>query len=111
MTTTEATPDLCRSDMAAWKAVVARFQKPSTWRALWQVLNTVVVYLALWWGLYLSLQVSWWLTLPLAVLAGLFLVRVFIIFHDCGHGSFFRSRWANDALGIFTGLLAFTPYY
>jgi omega-6 fatty acid desaturase (delta-12 desaturase) len=109
--TVEATPAHSRNDIAAWKAVLARFQRPNTWRALWQVLNTVVVYLALWWGLYLSLRVSWWLTLPLAMFAGLMLVRVFIIFHDCGHGSFFRSRWANDALGIFTGLLTFTPYY
>ena len=44
----------------------------------------------------LSLAVSWWLTVPLAILAGGFLVRVFIIFHDCGHGSFFKSRGAND---------------
>jgi omega-6 fatty acid desaturase (delta-12 desaturase) len=60
--------------------------------------------------MYLSLAVSWWITAPLAILAGAFLVRVFIIFHDCGHGSFFKSRKANDALGIITGLLTFTPY-
>ena len=61
--------------------------------------------------MYFSLQVSWWLTLPLAVLAAGFLVRVFIIFHDCGHGSFFPSRKANDILGFITGVLTFTPYY
>jgi len=48
---------------------------------------------------------------PLAILAGGFLVRVFIIFHDCGHGSFFRSRKANDILGFITGVLTFAPYY
>jgi omega-6 fatty acid desaturase (delta-12 desaturase) len=48
---------------------------------------------------------------PLAVLAGGFLVRVFIIFHDCGHGSFFKSRKANNVLGIITGMLTFTPYH
>jgi omega-6 fatty acid desaturase (delta-12 desaturase) len=47
---------------------------------------------------------------PLAILTGAFLVRVFIIFHDCGHGSFFKSRKANDVLGMITGLLTFTPY-
>ena len=49
--------------------------------------------------------------MPLAILAGAFLVRVFIIFHDCGHGSFFKSRKANDILGFITGVLTFTPYH
>jgi omega-6 fatty acid desaturase (delta-12 desaturase) len=61
--------------------------------------------------MYLSLSVSWWLTFPLALLAGGLLVRVFIIFHDCGHGSFFKSRVANDVTGFIAGLLTFTPYY
>ena len=61
--------------------------------------------------MYLSLSVSVWLTLPLAVLAGAFLVRVFIISHDCGHGSFFKSRVANDVVGSITGLLCMTAYY
>jgi len=61
--------------------------------------------------MYLSHGVSWWLTVPLAILAGAFLVRVFIIFHDCGHGSFFKSEAANHIVGAVTGLLAFTPFY
>jgi omega-6 fatty acid desaturase (delta-12 desaturase) len=48
---------------------------------------------------------------PLAVLAGAILVRTFIIFHDCGHGSFFRSPKANHILGTITGVLTFTPYF
>ena len=55
-------------------------------------------------------QVSLWLTIPPAMLAGAFLVRLFIIFHDCGHGSFFNSRRANDIVGFITGALTFTPY-
>jgi len=47
---------------------------------------------------------------PLAILAGAFMVRVFIIHHDCGHGSFFKSPRANHILGAITGLLTFTPY-
>ena len=47
----------------------------------------------------------------LAGLAAAFLVRVFIIFHDCGHGSFFRSRRANDVIGFIAGMLTLTPYY
>ena len=99
------------ADIAAWKAIVAQYQKPAPWRSVWQIVNTVVPYGILWYLMHLSLAVSWWLTMPLAVLAGGFLVRLFIIFHDCGHGSFFRSRKANDAWGIITGVLTFTPYH
>jgi omega-6 fatty acid desaturase (delta-12 desaturase) len=96
---------------AAWKEVVTRYQQPSTGRALWQIVNTLVPYSILWYLMYLSLQVSWWITLPLAILAAGFLVRIFIIFHDCGHGSFFKSRTANDVVGFIAGILTFTPYY
>ncbi len=96
---------------SAWKEIVARYQKPAVWRGVWQVVNTLVPYAALWYLMYLSRAQSWWLTLPLAILAGAFLVRVFIIFHDCGHGSFFKSRKANDIWGFITGVLTFAPYY
>ncbi len=93
-----------------WKKAVARFQAPCPRRALWQVANTLLPYAALWGAMYWSLSVSYWLTLGLAAITGLLLVRVFIIFHDCGHGSFFKSRRANDILGFITGMLTFTPY-
>lgn len=93
-----------------WKEVVAKYQEPAFRRALWQLINTLVPYGALWYLMYLSLGISWWLTAGLALLAAGFLVRVFIVFHDCGHGSFFRSLRANDALGFITGVLCFTPY-
>jgi acyl-lipid omega-6 desaturase (Delta-12 desaturase) len=95
----------------AWKDIVARYQKSEVWPGVWQLVNTLVPYAALWYLMHLSLRVSWWLALPLAVLAAGFLVRVFIIFHDCGHGSFFPSRKANDILGFITGVLTFTPYH
>jgi omega-6 fatty acid desaturase (delta-12 desaturase) len=98
-------------DTTAWKQIVAEYQKPSLGRALWQIINTFGTYTLLWYLMYLSLSVSYWLTLPLAVLAGAFLVRIFIIFHDCGHGSFFKSRMANDVVGFIAGMLTFTPYY
>src|SRR5207248_2476420 len=99
------------TDHAVWKEIVARYQKPAIWRGVWQLINTLGPYAALWCIMYFSLAVSWWLTIPLAVLAGGFLVRVFIIFHDCGHGSFFKSRRANDVLGFVSGVLTFTPYF
>ena len=100
-----------REEIARWKAIVKEYQKPNAWRASWQIVNSVGGYVALWYLMYLSLSVSWWLTLPLAVLAGGFLIRVFIIFHDCGHGSFFKSQTANHFWGFVTGLLTFTPYH
>jgi omega-6 fatty acid desaturase (delta-12 desaturase) len=98
-------------DPTVWKEIVKQYQQPSTWRAVWQIVNTLVPFALLWYLMYLSLSVSWWLTLPLAILAGAFLVRIFIIFHDCGHGSFFKSRVANDVVGFITGVLTFTPFY
>lgn len=98
-------------DTADWKRIVAKYQKPSAPRALWQIANTLVPYALLWYLMYHTLAVSWWLTVPLAILAGAFLVRVFIIFHDCGHGSFFKSRRANHFWGFLCGLLTFTPFY
>ena len=97
-------------NITAWKPLVAAFQKPHAGRASWQVFNSVGAYIAVWCLMALTLHVSWFLTIPLAVLAGALLVRVFIIFHDCGHGSFFASRRANDLLGFMTGVLTFTPY-
>ena len=90
---------------------MARYQRPSTSRALWQIMNTVIPYGAVWYLMYLCRPVSWWLVVPLAVLAGGLLVRVFIIFHDCGHGSFFHSKLANNTVGVIAGLLTFTSYY
>jgi omega-6 fatty acid desaturase (delta-12 desaturase) len=61
--------------------------------------------------MYYALNISYWITLALAFPAAGFLTRVFIIFHDCGHGSFFKSRRANRVLGFFTALLTFIPSY
>src|SRR6266436_4304347 len=100
-----------RSEAPAWKQVVAKYQQPSIWRSGWQGVNSLAPYAVLWYLMYLVQAISVWMALPLAVLAGAFLVRVFIIFHDCGHGSYFKSRKANEVVGFLTGLLTFTPFY
>lgn len=100
-----------QSNIAAWKAIVAKHQQPSLWRSVFQIMNSVVPYGVLWFLMDRSLAVSGWPILPLAILAGGFLSRIFIIHHDCGHGSFFKSRKANDICGFITGVLTFTPYY
>jgi omega-6 fatty acid desaturase (delta-12 desaturase) len=94
-----------------WKQAVAAYQNPDLRRSLWQIANSLVPFLALWYLAYRMLAVSYWLTLATDVLAAGFLVRVFIIFHDCGHGSFFRSKAANDTIGFVTGILTLTPYF
>jgi acyl-lipid omega-6 desaturase (Delta-12 desaturase) len=99
------------AEVPAWKEIVARYQKPSVWRGTWQIVNTLVPYAAIWWLMYLCLPISVWLVLPLALLAGGFTVRMFIIHHDCGHGSFFKSRLANDIVGFITGVITLTPYH
>jgi omega-6 fatty acid desaturase (delta-12 desaturase) len=93
-----------------WRSMVAKYQQADVWRSLWQVANTLIPYFLLWYLMYLSLNVSYWLTLGLSILTAGFMVRTFIIFHDCGHGSFFKSKKANDILGNITGILTFTPY-
>jgi omega-6 fatty acid desaturase (delta-12 desaturase) len=99
------------ANVASWKAIVAEYQKPSTKRAVWQLVNTYGPLVLLWCLIYYTLPISWWIALPLAALGGAFLVRVFIIFHDCGHGSFLKSRRANDIVGFISGMLTFTPYH
>lgn len=99
------------SNVSDWRSIVVHFQKPALRHSLWQVTNSLGPYLLLWFLIWASLGISLWLTLGLAVLAAGFLVRIFIIFHDCGHGSFFASRRANHILGFITGVLTFTPYH
>lgn len=102
--------ELSKSDQSLLRETLSRYQRPSRWRSSWQLLNSLVPYCVLWYLMALSLHVSYLLTLALAVLAAGFMVRIFIIFHDCGHGSFFKSRKANNVTGIITGILTFTPY-
>lgn len=96
---------------STWQQAVAAYERADHRRSTWQLANSVLPYLALWALSYRLLEVSYWLVLPLQVLAAGLLVRIFIIFHDCGHGSFFGSQTANDVLGFVTGVLTFTPYW
>jgi len=94
-----------------WQPIVAKYQFPDVWRSVWQIANTLIPFSVLWYAMYRSLAVSYWLTLLLAVPTAGFLVRAFIIFHDCCHGSFFKTAKANDRLGLMLGVLTLTPYY
>jgi omega-6 fatty acid desaturase (delta-12 desaturase) len=102
----------CRTPSVArtWQRAVAEHRKPVLRSSVWQLVNSLAPYMALWGLMIWTLHISYWLTLALAVVAAGFLVRIFIIFHDCGHGSFFRSRRANRLVEFVTGVLTFTPY-
>ncbi|MGE3615061.1 MAG: fatty acid desaturase, partial [Gemmatimonadales bacterium] len=93
-----------------WRELVARYQQPDTRAAVTQMVTTFVPLIA---GILLmvwAMRIHYGLVLLLAVPTGLLLVRVFIFMHDCGHGSFFRSRRLNDIVGFITGVMTFTPY-
>lgn len=94
-----------------WQQAVKKYQGASVQHSLWQVFNTLIPYFILWYLMYRSLEISYWLTLALTIPAVGFYTRTFIIFHDCGHGSFFRSKKANTIIGYLTGVITFTPYH
>ncbi len=95
-----------------WFRDMRRFESPSLKRALWQILDTFIPYLALWAGMVLLFKYGapYWTILLLSLVGAGLQVRIFILFHDCCHGSFFRSPFANSALGTITGILTCTPY-
>lgn len=94
-----------------WRRALAKYEKPAISRSVWQIVNTVVPYIVMWGLMIWSLDISLWLTLALSIPAAGFMVRTFIISHDCGHGSFFKSHRANDIVGFITGVVAFTPFH
>ncbi len=93
-----------------WLSILAQYREPSTWRSLFELVATLTPFLALWVLAWMALSVSPWLALALAAANGLFLVRIFIIQHDCGHGAFLKNRQAQDWVGRVLGVLTLTPY-
>ena len=90
--------------------LLARYRDPILSRTLWEIAITVAPFLALWAAMWVLLKFSILLTWLLAPLAAAFLVRIFLIQHDCGHGSLFRNKRINDWVGRLLGVLTFTPY-
>jgi len=93
-----------------WTEIVQRYQTPSSRKAVIQILTSFLPFLGLWVLMYLSLSWSYWITLGLGLLNGFFLVRIFIIQHDCGHQSFFKSRRWNNAVGYVCSFFSAIPY-
>jgi omega-6 fatty acid desaturase (delta-12 desaturase) len=105
-----AAPDAAPSVARAWSQVLSRYRQPSNGRGVVEIAITVVPLCALWVLAWLTLDFGYWVSFLLTVPAAGFLLRLFMIQHDCGHGAFFRHRLANDWVGRVIGVLTLTPY-
>ncbi len=89
---------------------LASYRQPDRLRSIFELIVTIVPFFILWIGAWMALSVSYWLTMALSLAAGGFLVRFFLIQHDCGHGAFFLSKKTNDWVGRILGVVTLTPY-
>ena len=103
-----AKPD--RERVQRWNDILKPYWGADTRRSVTQLLASAVPFVLLWYAMLRSLEVGYWLTLILAVPTTGFMMRLFMIQHDCGHGSFFNSRRARDWTGSIIGVLMLTPY-
>jgi omega-6 fatty acid desaturase (delta-12 desaturase) len=99
-----------RAKVAFWNKTLAPFYGADTRRSVTQLVSSAVPFFAFWTLAYLSLAISYWLTLLCSLAATGFLMRLFMIQHDCGHGSYFISRRARNTVGFIIGVLTLTPY-
>jgi omega-6 fatty acid desaturase (delta-12 desaturase) len=98
-------------DARSWSQTLLAYRQPNHARSIIELVITFVPLVALWAISWASIHFGyWWASPPIAVLAAGFLLRLFMIQHDCGHGSFFRQRLANDWVGRVLGVLTLTPY-
>jgi len=93
-----------------WKEIVKKYQVPDTKKAIGQLLNSFLPFIGLWVLMYFSMEWSILLTIGLGIINAFFLVRIFIIQHDCGHQSFFKSRRWNNAVGYVCSVFSALPY-
>jgi omega-6 fatty acid desaturase (delta-12 desaturase) len=94
-----------------WSEVLARYRRSDDRVGAWQIANTVLPYLALLAAMGWSLRLPYAVTLLLALPAAAFLTRTFVLFHDCGHGTLFASRKANDRVGLALSLLVWEAFH
>ena len=100
----------CPASRAELRALIAPYLQPDSRRALLQLVTTVLPFLAVMAAMFAALAHGYFLAALLTPVAAGLLVRIFMFQHDCGHGSFFRSRRINDVLGCILGVLTVTPY-
>jgi omega-6 fatty acid desaturase (delta-12 desaturase) len=93
-----------------WRKIIRNYNKPNPSKSNWQIGSTMALYVACWFIAYEAYQISLWHCLGVAVIAQVFFGRLFIFMHDCGHGSFYKSKKARTFWGNVTGIIWFTPY-
>jgi len=97
-------------DAREWVQQLAKYRDPNHWRSAFELVASLIPFVALWAIAWWLLSVSYVLAFGVAVLNGAFLVRLFAIQHDCGHSAFFRNRHVSDWIGRALGVLTLTPY-
>lgn len=101
---------MCNCKHAQLRKKVAPFESSDTKSSIRQLVNTFLPFIILWFLAYKSLTVSYWLTILFAIVAAGFVIRIFIIFHDCTHHSFFKRNRMNRVVGTITGIITLFPY-
>ena len=96
--------------LANWPTMMKEYSVANTRKAIWQIITSFGPFLAIWVIMYFTLEISYWLTLALALINGFFLVRIFIIQHDCGHRSFFKSQKLNNVVGYISSFFSTIPF-
>ncbi len=100
------------SEPRAWRKILAAYQRPSHGRSILEIVMSAAPLAAIWTAAWVAAVFGlWWLALLLSVPAAAFLVRLFMVQHDCSHQSFFRNPAANDWTGRLIGVLTMTPYH
>jgi omega-6 fatty acid desaturase (delta-12 desaturase) len=95
---------------SAWLKIIAGYRKPVLARSLYELAVTLIPFVLLWATAAIALQFGYWIGLLLIIPAAGFLLRIFMLQHDCGHGSFFGKRRLDDWTGRVLGILTLTPY-
>jgi len=93
-----------------WVRILAQYREPVEWRSVFELVVTFVPFALLWAAAWWALSIGYWLAFAISVPAAAFLVRLFMIQHDCGHGAFFKDRIVNNWVGRALGILTLTPY-
>ena len=109
------TPDFSESQPVSreardWVSILAQYREPNQWRSIFELAVSFGQFIGLWALAWWSMSISYWLTFGFAVLASGFLLRMFVIQHDCGHGAFFQNRALSDWVGRVIGVMTLTPY-
>ncbi|MEM9677607.1 MAG: fatty acid desaturase [Pseudomonadota bacterium] len=108
----EATPaaETSKADARDWVKILSNYREPDTARSAFELAVTIGPFMVLWAVAWWSLGISYWLTLAVSIVNAGFLLRLFTIQHDCGHGAFFKNRTFGDWVGRVIGVLTITPY-